>query len=151
MIPSRRPVIESDREFLWKLQRDTMRPHVEEIWGWDEDDQRARFDAGFRPGSIEILEIQGKPIGMIEIFRLPTEWFIARMQLAPEFQGKGLGTALLQGLCEEADAEQVPVRLQILVSNPAFRLYERLGFDVVETTDTHRRMLRPIGGRKVTT
>lgn len=146
MIPARRPVLESDREFLWKLQRETMRPHVEAIWRWEEDVQRARFDAGFRPGSIEILESHGKPIGMIEIFRLPTEWFIARMQLVPELHGKGIGTALLEGICREADREQVPVRLQVLVSNPAFRLYERLGFKVVETTDTHRRMLRQVRG-----
>jgi len=146
MIPSRRPVLESDREFLWKLQRETMRPHVEAIWQWDEEEQRARFDSGFRPGSIEILELNGRPIGMIEIFRLPTEWFIARMQLMPEQPGKGIGTDLLGAICGEADRERVPVRLQVLVSNPAFRLYERLGFEVVETTATHRRMLRLVKG-----
>lgn len=142
MIPTRRPVLESDREFLWKLHCDSMRPHVEPIWGWDESDQRARFDAGFRPTTIKILELHGAPVGMIEVFQLPMEWFLARMELIPSAQGQGTGTALLRQLCAEADAAGVPLRLQVLVSNAAYRLYERLGFKVVETTDTHRRMIR---------
>ncbi len=42
--------------------------------------------------------------------------------------GCGIGSAVLRGVLDRADAERIPVRLDVLQGSPARRLYERHGF-----------------------
>ena len=48
----------------------------------------------------------------------------------PEYRGRGVGTALLSRLLSEAAQRFEAVSLSVSESNPAQRLYERLGFVV---------------------
>jgi len=43
----------------------------------------------------------------------------------------------------EADREGLPVRLQVPPTNPARRLYQRIGFTVERETAAHVLMVRP--------
>lgn len=54
--------------------------------------------------------------------------------VVPEFRGTGLGTALLRRLLDDAAGEYDAVCLSVRRSNPAYRLYERLGFTGVPGT-----------------
>lgn len=49
----------------------------------------------------------------------------------PEHVGKGVGTALLLGYLERAQALFPAVALNVRSTNPALRLYQRLGFTVI--------------------
>ena len=61
-------------------------------------------------------------------------------EIALQYQGRGIGTALIGDLLAEANEGGVPVRLRVLrTDRPASRLYERLGFRSVTT------WLRPRG------
>ena len=63
---------------------------------------------------------------------------IGNIQVHPNFQGRGLGTAVIRAECRST---QRTVRLGVLVTNPkAEALYQRLGFVVTEKTDTHHFM-----------
>lgn len=64
------------------------------------------------------------------------------MALLPEFQGRGIGTKLIQAVMGEAAGLGLPLRLQVLKANRARRLYERLGFHVYAETATHLQMSR---------
>ncbi|MBV9467962.1 MAG: GNAT family N-acetyltransferase [Abitibacteriaceae bacterium] len=46
----------------------------------------------------------------------------------PQYQGRGIGTALLEHLLYTARAEFKAVSLNVRADNPAVRLYERMGF-----------------------
>jgi ribosomal protein S18 acetylase RimI-like enzyme len=48
--------------------------------------------------------------------------------LLPEHRGKGIGGGLIRELIGQCDQQKLPLRLQVLRTNPALRLYERLGF-----------------------
>nr|WP_276575805.1 GNAT family N-acetyltransferase [Bradyrhizobium zhengyangense] len=49
--------------------------------------------------------------------------------IVPEMRGRGIGTAILQSLMEEARQTNREIRLKVASSNPAaLRLYLRLGF-----------------------
>jgi ribosomal protein S18 acetylase RimI-like enzyme len=50
----------------------------------------------------------------------------------PEVIGKGMGTALMQQLLEAAELQHPAVVLTVRATNPAARLYERLGFVVID-------------------
>ncbi len=51
----------------------------------------------------------------------------------PGCRGRGVGSALLRKLLEEVRAMYSGVSLSVSVDNPARRLYERFGFEVVDT------------------
>ncbi len=50
----------------------------------------------------------------------------------PEFRGEGIGTMLLGRLLEAAKARHPSASLSVRRDNPALRLYERMGFEAVE-------------------
>ncbi|MEM1096065.1 MAG: GNAT family N-acetyltransferase [Bacteroidota bacterium] len=104
----------------------------------------ARYVAGWmrRPGDAGfIAEAEGEPIGAAWL----RQWTTAEhgfgfvdeavpelsMALLPAYRGRGAGTLLLEHAARHVDA----VSLSVSASNPARRLYERLGFLVVEEAE----------------
>jgi ribosomal protein S18 acetylase RimI-like enzyme len=127
----------ADKEFLWWLHRATMREYVDQTWGWDDNWQRSRFERNFDPSSIQIIESKQHPIGFLLVQNRTNETFLAAIEIAPEFQNRGIGSQLIAQLISNSDRAHLPVRLSVLKVNPARRLYERLGFRRVEETETH--------------
>jgi ribosomal protein S18 acetylase RimI-like enzyme len=142
---SLRPANVDDREFLWRLHRATMREYVDKTWGWDDNWQRERFDEQFDPALLQIIEWVRQPVGYVSVRREADEILLASIEVAPEFQNRGIGSRLVLGLLDEANREQLAVRLFVLKVNPARRLYERLGFQCIEETETHYVMRRQPG------
>ena len=63
--------------------------------------------------------------------RGPAHWYLAAVGVAPGWQGRGFGAALMRPVLDRCDAEGVPAYLE--ASTPRSRaLYERHGFKVVE-------------------
>lgn len=61
--------------------------------------------------------------------------------VSEDARGKGVGTALLTALVEEAMSEgHRALSLSVALDNPALRLYERLGFVAVDDDGTHQTM-----------
>ena len=136
-----RPVGEPDREFLWLLQCQALRPYVEATWGWDEAFQRAYFEEHYGDRPRQIVRVDGSDAGMLSFEIRPDHVFLANVALLPQFQGQGIGTRVIREVMDEAARRGLPVRLQVLKVNRARRLYERLGFREVGQTATHCQML----------
>jgi ribosomal protein S18 acetylase RimI-like enzyme len=51
--------------------------------------------------------------------------------VVPEYVGQGIGTLLMQHFLDEAAKHYPAVALNVRADNPALRLYQRLGFEVV--------------------
>jgi ribosomal protein S18 acetylase RimI-like enzyme len=61
----------------------------------------------------------------------PDHWYLPVIGIAPAWQGRGYGSALLRPVLERCDAERLPAYLEATtVRNRA--LYERHGFELVE-------------------
>jgi GNAT superfamily N-acetyltransferase len=61
----------------------------------------------------------------------PPHWYLAAVGVAPSWQGRGFGAALLRPVLKRCDADGVPAYLE--ATTPRNRaLYERNGFKVVE-------------------
>lgn len=124
-----RKAIEADWDFLVELRRQTMRPHVENSGrAYDEEAQGQRLL--YKYECAEIVQYDGRDIGLLKVDRSERPWMLIQIQLAPEFQRRGLGEQLLRQLLLEAKEQGAPVQLSVLRANPARRFYERLGFVV---------------------
>ncbi|MEK6345724.1 MAG: GNAT family N-acetyltransferase [Curtobacterium sp.] len=69
--------------------------------------------------------------------------WIEHVYLAPEVQGRGIGSAVLRAVLDEPHAG--PTRLNVLQGSAARRLYERLGFVLDEEDDVDVFMTLRVG------
>jgi ribosomal protein S18 acetylase RimI-like enzyme len=135
-----RPATHADHDFLYRLHVAAMRYLVEHVWGWEDAQQEQFFDDHFDPTHARIIVVDGVDIGVVAVEWRDDEAFIGTIEIMPDYQGRGLGTAIVQQIVAEAAARGLPVALQVLKINPARRLYERLGFSVTGATETHYHM-----------
>jgi ribosomal protein S18 acetylase RimI-like enzyme len=128
---SLRPASEEDREFLYALHCCTMREAIEKTWGWDETWQLHDFDRRFRAYVVSVIECDGHAVGGLLLEWKPDSVYIHELQVLPDHQGQGLGTAVVERVIEEAATRGVSVALSVVPANlRAKQLYERLGFEV---------------------
>lgn len=126
-----------DIEFLFALHRETMREYVDQIWGWREDEQREMFKRGFRPGEIRIIQSEGEDIGVVWTEKSADAVELKRIEIRPECQRRGIGSAVLKRVTSEARGNGLSLRLRVLKINPAHQLYERLGFQRTGESEHH--------------
>ena len=135
---SLRPATDADREFLFELHRGAYREAVDALWGWNDDEQQRRFDEGFEPECLHVIQVGAEDVGELHVEARADGLNLASIVLLPAWQGQGIGSAILDGVLMRAAATGRPVTLRVLVANPrARRLYERKGFRVTRTTATH--------------
>lgn len=130
----------NDKEFLWELKKAAMAEYVDAVYGWDDVIQRSFFEKGFQPDVIRVIEEDGQMIGMYELQDREDDLYLARMEVAPEWQGRGIGSGLLQEMISYANNCNKPLRLQVFKINPAQNLYRRMGFVDTGETETHIQM-----------
>jgi ribosomal protein S18 acetylase RimI-like enzyme len=131
----------SDRDFLYALHGTTMREVIEKTWGWDETWQRTDFERRLAAYMVSIIEAEDRAVGSLWLEWKQDSLYIHEVQILPEFQGKGLGTAVVQCVLEQGARRTLPVTLSVVPANPrAKRLYERLGFEVTSVEPPFIRM-----------
>ena len=135
-----RAAVEKDVDFLYSLHVATMKQYVDQVWGWEDVYQESLFRKNYVPANIQIIEYDDKDIGMLSVEEREGDVFLSTIEIRPEYQGKGIGTAIIKKMVADSAKKTKPVTLQVLKVNPAKGLYERLGFEVVEETKTHYRM-----------
>lgn len=137
-----RQATHDDDDFLYRLHVAAMRYLVAQVWGWDDAWQEQYFAAHFDPAPARIIVVDGRDAGVVAVEWGAADAFIANIEILPEYQGRGLGAAVIERIIAEATACGLPLRLQVLKINPARRLYERLAFAVTGETETHLLMTR---------
>jgi ribosomal protein S18 acetylase RimI-like enzyme len=127
-----RPATPADSEFCYQLHKAAMGDYIAAIWGWDEQVQRRFHVRSFNPGRWQIITVGGTDIGMIDAERRPTEIYLARIEVHPRYQGRGIGAALITALIDEATQNGQDLVLDVLtVNHRAQALYQRLGMKEV--------------------
>ncbi len=133
-----RPATELDKEYLRALHKGCYQDIVTRQFGaWDDAVQRKFFEEKWIPEKFQIVELDGKNVGMISVLKKDDHVFLSEIQIEPVLQGRGYGTHILEHILSEAKKSETRVRLQVLKLNRAVNLYLRLGFVKVGETDTH--------------
>ncbi|MEU3622435.1 GNAT family N-acetyltransferase [Amycolatopsis coloradensis] len=123
-----RPAMPADSEFCFELHKAAMGDYVTAVWGWDEHAQRDYHTRGFDPDQWQIITADGADIGMLNVEYRATEIYLARIEIHPDHQGRGIGTHLITALLSEADQLRQDLVLHVLaVNHRAYALYRRLG------------------------
>lgn len=131
-----RAATSDDYEFLYQLHAATIRPAVEATWGWDEAFQAERFRQYFVAADNQIIVLAGEDVGVLKLEERDGDCFVGLIEIAPAYQSRGLGTEVLRDVMAGALGRGQAVALHVLKANPcARRLYDRLGFHVVETRE----------------
>ncbi|HET8798490.1 MAG TPA: GNAT family N-acetyltransferase [Thermoanaerobaculia bacterium] len=84
-----------------------------------------------------IIERDGRSIGRLWIDEWRDQIRLVDIALLPEARGTGIGTRLLRDVLARGAAAGKPVTIHVEGFNPALRLYERLGFQHVDTNGVY--------------
>jgi ribosomal protein S18 acetylase RimI-like enzyme len=102
--------------------------------------QTQHYHRAYPDGSFQIVLVEGRPAGRLYVHRGETEIHIIDVSLLPEYRRRGIGTALLRELLDEAAASGRRVSLYVDRHNAASSLYERLGFRPVADDGVYLRL-----------
>lgn len=130
---------------LWKdLHHEAYRPRVEALWGWDAEKQldfaKLEFEKPY--DGKYVVVVGGQDAGYLSLNWEEGEMYLSNFVLRADLRGQGMGEAILRDLQKVAAARKCGIRLQTFTNNPARRLYERMGFVLVEENDNKHFILR---------
>ncbi len=135
---SLRTVVRSDRAFLYEL---FAMNHIGELNVLGVDTERMepylmsqfsiqyrRFEKEFITAEMEIVLLDGQPVGRVYFECLDDEIYLVDLALLPDNQGQGLGTDLLNVLKKEAKQRALPIIAEVEEHHPALSFFEAAGF-----------------------
>lgn len=134
-----RPEVDADRAFTCALYASTREDELAPV-PWPAEHKaaflRSQFEAQhthyrthYHDAEFSIIERDGAPIGRLYVHRGdPADVRIMDIALVPAARGAGLGGLLLERELEAAHRAGKTVSVHVERSNPALRLYTRLGF-----------------------
>ena len=84
---------------------------------------------------VHIITLGGSDVGWLQTKTQDDGLFVAQLFVEASVQRRGIGTAVMNRLIAEAARAHRAVLLAVVKTNPAVRLYERLGFQVTHEDD----------------
>jgi GNAT superfamily N-acetyltransferase len=126
------PTREEESEELVGLRIAAMRESLERIGRFDAQRARERFLAGFVPDFTRHILAEGERVGFVAVKPTSDGLMLEHLYVRPEYQGRGIGSAVLAILFAEADSRALPLRVGALRGSDANRFYLRHGFIHVE-------------------
>jgi ribosomal protein S18 acetylase RimI-like enzyme len=145
-----RPIDPGDGGFLDALYETT---RLEEVvaWGLAIDaarlflaaqarTQRAGYAIQYPAAEHWALVTGGMRVGRLVLDVAGPAWRVVDLSVMPAHRERGLGTWALHYVQGRAKRAEAPVRLTVATSNPARRLYARLGFSVTSGDGEHLAM-----------
>ena len=146
-----RPVSDTDDGFLLSVYASTREDELAQVeWAegqkeiflrWQLDLQRREYETRFPDADYRVIVVDQQPAGRIWTGADDEQIRLLDIALLPDFQNRGVGTALLEKLKMHADTERKALRHMVFVlNNNAERFYERLGFKQIEDFGAYKHM-----------
>jgi ribosomal protein S18 acetylase RimI-like enzyme len=94
---------------------------------------------------VKIVTLDGRNIGWLQCFENEDALFLAQLFVDRAWRGRGIGTAMVEALIEEAANAGRALTLGVVKTNPALRLYQSLGFRTTHEDERKFNMRRDLG------
>lgn len=118
----------ADADVLADIRVQAMRTSLENIGRFDLHRARARFLQSFDPECCRFIIVRKRRIGLLLVRRDSKHLLIDHFYILPEAQGRGVGSAVLQTVIDDAEMLALPILLGALRGSDANRFYQRHGF-----------------------
>ena len=138
-----RDATDADYDFLRRLYHD-VRAEEMKSFPFDEAQKQAFLDAQFAAQTEHygihyptcernVIELDGQPVGRLWIDEWKDQIRLVDIALMSSARSSGIGTKLLEDVFERAKRVGKAVTIHVEAYNPALRLYQRLGFEHVDS------------------
>lgn len=132
-------------KFIYDLKKEVYMKYVDSIYGeWNEENQKKLFERFMKENSknIELIYLKDELVGFYNGKDKDNNIFeIGNICVKPEYQNKGIGTAVLKEILFEHKGQNI--KLQVFkINENAIKLYEKMGFEKTDETETHYIMIK---------
>lgn len=114
-----------DLEPMMEIGHEGLRPHAEQHREWVQAEEERGFREHFDLPDVRIIEVGGRAIGYLKVIDMGDHVDLEGIYIERECRSRGIGRLVITDLLARTPK---PVRLRVYQSNPARRLYQRLGF-----------------------
>jgi GNAT superfamily N-acetyltransferase len=132
-----------DAEELVAVRIEAMRESLERIGRFDAERARGRFLSSFVPECTRHIVVGAQRVGFVVVKPIPDGLNLEHLYLCPDHQGRGIGSAVLMLIFEEADSQRLPLRVGALRGSASNRFYLRHGFRLVAEGEWDIYYVRP--------
>jgi ribosomal protein S18 acetylase RimI-like enzyme len=129
MTVSFRPAIAADFDYCERLYFAEMEGTIREL-KLNRKNQALGFRRQWDIAQVRIIMLDGDDIGWLQNTTRDGSFFLGQLFVEAALQRRGIGTEVMHRLIREATSHDQAVTLEVVKSNPARRLYERLGFRI---------------------
>lgn len=137
------PAAQADLDELINIRVEAMRESLERIGRFDPARARERFASGFDPVCTQFMVVNGVRAGFVVVKPQNRELLLDHLYVRTCFQGQGIGSAVLQMVFVQADAQGLPVRKGALRQSASNCFYLRHGFIQVDECEWDVYYVRP--------
>lgn len=145
-----RPIVPTDDELVYQIYARTRTEELAPVpWSAAQKEtflrsqshaQNVHYAKHYADAGFDIILAHGAPCGRLVVARTANEFRVIDIALLPAFRGRGFGAAILNDLFDQARGAGVCVTIHVEHSNPARRLYQRLGFQVLSDEGIYLQM-----------
>jgi ribosomal protein S18 acetylase RimI-like enzyme len=142
-----RPATDADYDFMRRLYASTREEELKQFPFDDAQKQEflsQQFSAQYEHYRLHyptcernIVEKDGQPIGRFWIDEWRDQIRLVDIALIAQWRGSGIGTELVRSVLDRGARAGKPVTIHVESFNPALHLYERLGFEKVDTNGVY--------------
>lgn len=157
-----RKINNDDQHLLFEIYSSTRTDEINNCTGWSETEKKSFLEQQFNAqhtyyqqvyinADFWIIEKNKKTIGRLY---LDTNFEnrvvrIIDITLLPAFRNQGIGRQILLDIFTMANALNRKLTIHVECFSPALRLYKRLGFEIVDTTNSvyylmEKKLLEPV-------
>ncbi|MNR90298.1 Acetyltransferase (GNAT) family protein [compost metagenome] len=122
------PAVADDFEELLALRIAAMHESLLRIGRFDPARARERFLSGFSPADTRYILLDQQRTGFVVLKHNAEHILLDHLYIHPDYQGRGIGSAVLTEVFRDADVRALPLHVGALRASRANHFYRQHGF-----------------------
>jgi GNAT superfamily N-acetyltransferase len=135
MTPEFEPAFPEHVEELVRIRIAAMRDSLIKIGRFDPDRARERFVSGFNPQYTRFINVSGLRVGFVVVKPEASGLKLDHLYIEPEYQGRGIGSKVLQKIFDTADQLGLTISVTALRDSESNSFYQKHGFVFQDETE----------------